>query len=800
MALLHGMVGGVGMYLLSLLKANLRHKKGSFISVLILSMIIALAASTIISINTNIETRSDEAMDRIPMGELLVIANKRYVTDERVERIKGCSNVSDVSIVETVTQNLKFGDKRNGNFTSFLSCDPEKFPYRVYKDNEREFEPDQAELKKGEVYLPISFKQEFNCKVGDTFVMPNGTNDETFTIKAFIEEPYLGSQTIGIKLAVMNKEDFSRLQKGIDIESKDDSYVKSLSFVCISKNKDTQVTNSEFKKEINQASAIVDYGMITMFRSQCHYYTLIFTDILSAIMYVFLFLLAIVVLIVIGHSITSSIEMDYVNLGILKAMGFTKGMLQIVFVLEYMIAEVIGCLIGILLSKGAIYFLNQIFVLSTGLLSEAKIDLVSVLLLLLVVLVLSVAFIVFKTRKIAKITPICAIRGGSDEVFFHSRAEVGVGKRGLNLKIALRQITSNKRQYVSCFLITAVLVFFLVSITAINTSMDSELVETSFGGVFTDVTISYEKTPDELLDQRKAEVDKMVKQVAEVSNSFETVSSYFTLNEEEYHGTAYSDMTVLKSVLKGRLPKYDNEILVTPILADEMNLKVGDTVSLTYKEKSADYVISGFYQETSDLGRCFSFSVDAMRRIVEDKKVKWTEYVLKEKAKSKEVTKMLQSEYGEELTVTDNNSTEGFTDTIVTAMHLLNNVIYVVAILFALIVVVLLCGKAFYREQTDIGIYKAVGFSTRALRLQFALRFMLVAVFGSILGIVLNLFLNNMLMQAIFINIGVANYQTVYTVTSLVLPVVTIGICFFVFAYLVARKVKRVDTRTLITE
>lgn len=40
-------------------------------------------------------------------------------------------------------------------------------------------------------------------------------------------------------------------------------------------------------------------------------------------------------------------------------------------------------------------------------------------------------------------------------------------------------------------------------------------------------------------------------------------------------------------------------------------------------------------------------------------------------------------------------------------------------------------------EQKDLGIYKAVGFQTRGLRMMFALRFGMTAVVGSMIGTVL---------------------------------------------------------------
>ncbi|MDO5520384.1 MAG: FtsX-like permease family protein [bacterium] len=789
------------MYLYHLVRASLRSKKGSFISIIILTFVIALSFSTIISLNNNIARRSDEAMEQIQMGDLLVLTEGKAVSEERIEKARQMNEVTKVEENKTIMARIQAGDKVGGDTTCFTLYDPDRYNYNVYTDTLLSFEQKPSPLNKGEVYLPIAMFYSYSCDVGDTIALLNGNEKENFTIKGFFEEPYMGSQTIGLKLALMNGEDFNRIYEKCNASIKNSETISKGMILGVYKSKDCTLSNSEFKKQLNSQTGLVDYGIISISKAQCQSFTLMFNNILSGIMFAFLLLLSIVVLIVMGHSITNSIDMEYTNLGVLKALGVTKQSLRAVFIVEYLLAEVIGCILGIALSKIAIYYLNQIFVVASGLLSKAVIDWGSILLLVAILLLLSAGFIFIKTRKIAKISPMRAIQGGKEEIYFHSRLEAGVSGKLLNLRIAFRQITSNKKQYISGVLIISLLVFFLVSITALNTSMDSGLIERSFGGIFTDVNVSYEKVDKDKIEQMMKEVEARVNQIAPVKQSFCSMSNYFTLNGEEYHGSCISKMDAIKSLIKGRLPKYENEVMITQIVADDMNLSIGDTVAIGYKENVADYIISGFYQDTMDLGKCFVFSTEGRKRIDPTMVYDSQEITLQDKTKSEEVTKVLQEEYKDVLTIRDYNADNNNTgETLINTVHILNNSIYVVAVFFALVVVILLCGKAFYREQTDIGIYKAVGFTSRQLRLQFAFRFLFIAVIGSVVGILLNLGLNNILMGVLFKSLGVANYETVYTVASFLLPTVTICICFFLFSYLVAGKIKRVDTKSLITE
>ena len=104
------------------------------------------------------------------------------------------------------------------------------------------------------------------------------------------------------------------------------------------------------------------------------------------------------------------------------------------------------------------------------------------------------------------------------------------------------------------------------------------------------------------------------------------------------------------------------------------------------------------------------------------------------------------------------------------------------------------------KEKTDIGIYKAVGFKVSSLRLQFAFRFMAVAVFGAVIGILLSLWFTNPLLSVLIRNAGITQFKLSFSFITVMIPVVLIIGCFFLFAFWVSRAVKKVDVKTLIFE
>lgn len=150
-------------------------------------------------------------------------------------------------------------------------------------------------------------------------------------------------------------------------------------------------------------------------------FMLILHNIFAGFLLVFVMILLVVALIIIGHSISSGIEQNYVDMGILKAIGYTRSDLRIVRLLQYLIVILCGMAIGLPVSSLVVREINYLTVTVTGLWIPSNIPIGNCLLALGLILLVIIAFICFKTVKIGKITPIRAIRGGAEDVYFKSR-------------------------------------------------------------------------------------------------------------------------------------------------------------------------------------------------------------------------------------------------------------------------------------------------------------------------------------------------------------------------------------------
>ncbi|SHO53805.1 ABC transporter permease [Anaerocolumna xylanovorans] len=785
------------MDILTLLKANIKYKKGALISVAVLMLIVTAALTAVISANDNFGRNLRDAQKSVDTGDLVLMIDEKYATDELLNKIKTDPTVGRMRDVKNLTS---FSAVTNGkevtNRTTFIAFNEKERQFFLFNKKGTGFVTTIEAPGKGEIYVPFSFQQLYNCKIGNTFTIKTNHGDVPFRIKGFIEEPFTGGYFLGVKQVYISTDDYNKVLAGkADDVSVIEQKLTSSHMLHIYQKTGSTLSPGEFKRELSKSSGISDYGT-TLSKEDAIGYTLIFNNIGGGILYVFILLLFFIVLIVMGHSISTGIEMDYVNLGVLKSQGFTSKKLRLLFFLQYLLAEGLGAVLGIFVSIPFVRLLGGIFQPITGILATTELSLVKCLLLLAGILLIESLFLLVKTTRIGKISPVRAISGGLASIYFDSRLKAPIGKRALSLSLALRQFTSNKRQYAGTIAIVSILAYFMISMTVLANCMLPESVQESFGGVVHDVALALN---DSFQMDKAKEIEKEIEKISPVKGSLYANYKYIAINGEEYNCVIYDDPEQFKSILKGRAPLYQNEIIITEILSDEIGKSIGDTVILSYHGKKGEYLISGLYQSMRDLGKCFAMSLAAQEQLAEERLTDG--YIqLAEKEKAGDVVSMLNEKFPSLLKASVSKDEDGIGDMIQLALNTIAITIYTVSILFILVVVNMVCGKMFLKEKKDIGIYKALGFTTRSLRLQFALRFLILSALGSAAGTLMCLLFNNRMLSMLLRTVGITNFTTDFRISTILAPTALICTCFFLFSYLASKKVQRVEIRELITE
>ena len=777
------------MEILTLIKANIQQKKGAFVSVAVLTFLIVTVAVSVLGVRRNFEVSLHKAWKSADAGNANVMILSEKLNEKLLKSVKESSLVKRVSVFDAIQSSGTDAEKasdRNQYFLRKLSGG-----IRLFHEKADGFEKTIPALKKGEIYLPYGLRGKLLVETGDVINIVIAGKRYAFEIKGFVEEPVFGAMLIGCKQVFISDLDYEELCSGIS------DVVK---LMCIYK-ADQKMSDAEFQRKLNLETGIIRHADGTLTLQQSGKYTGLYVEIITGVMIGFALVLFVIVLVVILHSIRTELEMDYVNLGILKSLGFSDKKLTEVLLLRYFFAELFGILFGILVSIPAERLMSGLFLKITAILPTKGLDIFKSFFFLFGILFLSVFTVFLCTRRLASISPVRAISGGRKEIYFSSRLQMGIRKKALLYTIAFRNITTEKKKQFGILFITAFLTFFVVTVSGMGNMLKSRSSMEAMGFYIDDIEISFKNVK---AGEKKGEIEKLVQKHAKICRKDYMTDIYASLNGENLFLQIYEYPKDMLGIIRGRAPLYANEIVITDMVSEELGIGMGDMVTVSEGDASEKYLISGIFQGMNDAGMAFSMSLEGAKRIGV-KQVVFMGMVLEEgvsKEKKEMIVKELNETFGDFIAAEGYEMGEENTsdDVFMLAANAMQWMVYAFSAIFVLVAVLMFCTKAFLQERIDIGIYKAIGFSAGRLRLQFALRFFLLSLFGGGIGAVAGFFFSSDVLNLIFRLFGISRVAEEHSPFILVGAILFISVCVFLFSFLAAGRVKRVEVRELIVE
>ncbi|MBE5944989.1 MAG: FtsX-like permease family protein [Lachnospiraceae bacterium] len=796
--------------ILTVIKGNIRKNKGSYISVAILMFVVSIALTTAFSVIFNTNKRDAEQMDSVGLGNIMAAIDYEYngqpideyyaFCDELANKMLAVDGVESIDKIPTVIMNIVDVNGEDGNGSLFVyDYKSEYLTYNIYDENDKLLK--DFKLNEGEIIVPVSFKSLYNTEIGDAVTLElhgweqEKENYHTYKIAAYMEDPYMGSSVMGIKTLLLCDEDIASLCE------KDFTKEGNALILSVHKNKESKLTDAELEAKLNQETSYAGYTWITLTKTQAYNYMTMITNIFVGILVAFIVMLVVATIIVLSHNISSSIEHDFVNLGILKAVGMTNTKIRISIMLGYLFAGLVGVNIGVPVSIPFIAAINKLIRPVIGLYPESTPALLETIITLVVIFVIITVFIAIKLIKISRITPVSAINGGRKDVHFSSLFKLPISKKALGTSLAYRQLVSGKKQYIGAVLITAILTLFMVMISDMCIYFsDENKVNDMFAPVEYDM-YTY-ATQDSDWEEKLADAETIIAKYTDYKK-FMYTSKYVLLNDTQIWCGINSEPEYIKNVYEGRTCTYDNEIVVTEYMTDNYGLEIGDKVTISLDGKSADYIVSGYYQCTNDVGKNITMSLEGYYRLVgepeEGDRLNYV-YDLEDDEAAEAIYEEITAKYSEEEVYFGYDTDFSGDDVIIFALYGITILIYILSGIFIAITVVLVCSKIFAKEKQDYGIYKAIGFTSAKLRRQFAIRFVICACIGAIIGIICTLLFSDSLLSLILKMFGMYNFSSSLNIAAAIIPVVFMSLMYYLFSYIVSKKMKKVTPRILINE
>ena len=776
-----------------LIRAHIRHGKDAFFGIILLMSLITFSFSGTVSNDDVLRAEIEKNFAEENVGDLIVMIYEDDLSDDMLASLDKSSSVAGYSVKQSIF--LRSRPVVDGAEEDvILSFTRRSDDVCVFNDSFDGFRADN-DLKPGEIFLPYKLKMNSSMKEGAVLSFRTSSgSEERYTVKGFYEDKIFGATTITDNYCVLSEEDYDRLISECT-DHEDSPVLLMIVYSEVHIHAADGIDASELRRDLTD-SALIKTARAVLSRQNIIDLFEMYSNTGTRGMAAFTIILLAAILITIHNSISAAVEMEYTDLGILRALGFSVGRIRLVYAAEYVLALAAGSVLGLLVSIPVCAVLIRKWMNLTGILTGTDVSVMKCAGMSLVMILVCIGFIFAATAKISRISPVRAISGGRDEVHFDSRLNCRIRKHPLSLSLVLRQLSTNRRSYTGTALIVAMLVYFLVSITLITANLDPDKLFTTSkgeinllntGGLSISNAGEFEEAAREV-DSGASLYTRSIRRMM-IDKQFVPVHA-FRREEDKY------------DLLDGRQPEYDNELIVTKNLAEDLGKAIGDTVTVSCQDRTEEFIITGYFQTVFEFGLVSMMTTEGMQKMgcndVESAQLK-----LSDTSKTQEMIDMITSRFGDSISASEYKESGTMLNYRKIVTILMNSSIYTmytVILIFAAVVVVMLCRRSFVRERTDIGIFKALGTTSGSLRRQFALRFAAVALAGSLLGGTLSALWARKMITFMLKIVGLTDLKAEISPMTFAFPAAAVCLCFFAFAYAVSGKIKSVDVRELITD
>ncbi|MGN0143021.1 MAG: ABC transporter permease [Roseburia sp.] len=786
-----------------ILKKDLRRKRTMNVIlalfVILATMFLASSVSNLIAVNGAV----DYFMEISKVPDYFTLALTDGTEDAVADYLKNSSDVAEFEVIETfnVTNEpisvLQADDEKAGKYERTNTLAVQAVPENFMRVFDREGNP--LRLKSGEIAFPKVEAEANHLDIGDKLSIRIGEVEQEFTIAAITKDVVFGSPMMGYKRLFITLEDYEKFAAQQDL-----TYTN---IYCVN-----YADKGAFRADWKQQ----DFNLITNVEKSLVSMCYIMDMLMAGVLIIVSVCLIVIAFLVLRFTIIFTLQEDYREIGIMKAIGMKEAGIRGIYMIKYFGLSILGATVGLLLS----------FPFSEMLLGQAIVNLVvedargNYLVHVICatgIVGIVLAFCYSSTRKLRRFSAIDAIRNGSTGERYQAKNPLKLWKRkrmNPRFYMACNDILSAPKRF-AVLLITFCIgtMMILIPLSALHTLRSDEIIG-MFSMVPSDVYIDMGHGDDYVAGKKveviQADLDELEETMHAHGIEAKTgadvgymIPCYADDPEELYNYMILQEMGSWDrsyELLDGREPVFANELMITERTAEEMGVSIGDSVYFQYPDTAEEYVVTGTYQSMMNMGNGYRVSRAATLReeYITGVFTLQAEAVNLESVEAYEQIKDLFPDYK---VMDAGECVDGMIGDITDQMDILLYVITGIVLLINSLITVLMMKTMMARERGDIALLKSIGFRNGALRSWQMSRILMLLVAAILLGTVLSKLLGPVTVGQVFDMMGATqvklyvNPVEAYLVYPLLLLAVTGGA-----AFLCAGGVANVDVKEVNVE
>lgn len=783
-----------------ILRKDLKRKRTmNFILLLFIilaTLFLASSVDNLIVVNGAI----DRFLEISKVPDFFNLALTDGVTDEIADFIADSEYVSEYEIIDNFSL-------QNGDIT-ILACreEPSRTHYersntlcleKIPENFTKVFNEDGSEvhLESGEIAFPRYEAQKNHLQTGDRVRIRVGEVEQTFEIRAIVKDAAFGSSMMGFKRVFVSQEDFEKYNRQDGL-----THVRIYNVNYA----DRDAFKRAWKEQnFTLISNIEDGDVIRM----CY----IMDMLIAVILIVVSVCLILIAFLVLRFTIVFTLQEDYREIGIMKAIGIRDGGIKELYLVKYLAISVIGAVIGLAFSFPFGKVLLEQTVANIVVEQTRQNSLVKTACAMGVVLIV-LGFCYLSTDKLRKISAMEAIWCGSDGERYRAKVRLKLRKRSCmspSFYMAANDILSSLKRFGILFAVFCLgTMLVLLPLSASNTLKSDSIIntfsicpsdvylDTGKGDLYiTDMDLmiqDMEEIEDKLAERgilAKAGVD-MGYMIPSHAQDPENMVTYYTLQEMGSWERNYT-------VLSGREPVLDNEILITEMTAEEFGVGIGDTIYFDTAEETQEFIITGTYQSMMNMGKGYRVSRSARL----DPSYASGIFCLQvevEGMDSKEACERLKDIFPEYKVMNAEGLLDDMIGGVVEQIDALTYAIVGIVLVINSLITILMMKTIMTKEHGSIALLKSIGFTDGSLQMWQTIRILLVLVVAVVSGTMFSNLLGPFVIGPVFAMMGGTSMELVTdTVEAYVFyPLLMLGVTG-ISAVGCSRGVKKVEMREI---
>lgn len=647
------------------------------------------------------------------------------------------------------------------------------------------------QVNKGEIAVPIYLMQQKNLKIGDSIRILDGSFEMVFTVTDFVRDALMNPSIVTSKRFVVNEADFDILNENID---KMDYLIE---FQLTDPNNISKFTNDYQSSNLPQKGPTVDYQLFKTMNA-------LSDGIVAAVIILVSILLIIIALLCLRFTILTTMEEDYKEIGVMKAIGIMQKDIKRIYLIKYIAMAVVACMSGYLLSLRVSKLFTSNISLYIGTASKNTKHFLIPFLATGLLFLIVIFFCVIVLRRFNKISAVQALRFGTMGTTKVNTRLLALSKNRLldtNVFLGVKDVFGRLKMYLLLFTIFVICSFIIiVPVNFLNTFQSPSFV--SYMGVGQcDIRIDLQQSKNTIQEfNNMVEYIKKDKDVEKYSPHI--TCKFSVLNSDgawQNINVETGDFSIFPlEYLKGTTPKADNEIALSQLNADELGKTVGDTLLLVVDGREQEMLVSGIYQDVTNGGKTakalISYNPETAVWYIINVNVKQDVNI------SNKIAEYTKSFPSAKVTYLKDYLKQTLGATI-KQVKLVTILATVIAILISILITSLFLKMLIAKDTSQIAIMRSIGFTLRKIKIQYIVRTLLVLGIGILVGTIFSNTMGQGLVSILMSSMGASKVEFVVN------PIVSYLLCPFILILVVTittlmctTSIKRFNITKMLTE